>query len=135
LCGDRTSVAGNYRKACTEFRKLGMEESAASFKVRLPQNVEDESHEKTGAGQPSKIEAEIGLGEEEEEANDTPQLSESEAHNSMTKQQNRKSKRKKSMTIYRRNAMKNLRAHLWKMMTNLRCRKTLRIRPGMATRG
>jgi hypothetical protein len=78
LCGDRTYVAGKYRKTCTEFRKLGMKESAASFKVRLPQNVEDESHEKTVADQPSKIEAEIEPDEEEEEADDTSQLSESD---------------------------------------------------------
>jgi hypothetical protein len=125
LCGDRISVAGKHRKACTEFRKLGMEESAVSFKVRLPQNVEDENHEKTVADQPSKIEAEIGPDEEEEEADDTPQLSESAAHNSMAKLQSRKSKRKKSMTFHRRNATKNLRSLPGRVTTNMRCRKTL----------
>jgi hypothetical protein len=99
------------------------------------QNIEDESHEKTVTDQPSKIEAEIGPGEEEEEVDDTPQLSESEVHHSMTKLQNRKSKRKKSMTVYRRNPTKNLRAHPGRVTTNLRCRKKLRIRPGMTTRG
>jgi hypothetical protein len=32
LCGDRTSVAAKYLEACTEFRKLGMEESGPASK-------------------------------------------------------------------------------------------------------
>jgi tetratricopeptide (TPR) repeat protein len=78
LCGDRAAGAGEYGKAYRVFRKLGMEESAAKVRERLPGDLEEESHERVIVDQPSTIDAEIGRDDEEEQADSAQQLGETE---------------------------------------------------------